>query len=223
MEHSSEPPIKRCRTTSASRRPPTRRMHSAPVFPVALLLLWLCVLLVSSPAAHADKPDRPLPADEATITEETVPGRGVAVKAVFFIDANPDAVYATLKDASRFPEFMPDTKDATIVDSGEGYHVAVFIGGTGLLEARFVMKRVFVDNERSISWTQVEGRTLALQGSWLVREEGGGSVITYRNCVDAGALIPDALVKAHLRESVPPLVASLRMRVQSVGSWKSEA
>jgi hypothetical protein len=33
----------------------------------------------------------------------------------------------------------------------------------------------------------------------------------------------DALVRAHLKESIPHLVASLRMRVQSGGSWKSEA
>jgi hypothetical protein len=101
--------------------------------------------------------------------------------------------------------------------------VADFTGSNGLIQSRFVMRRIFADHERRISWTQVEGSARDVQGSWVVKAENGGSVVTYWSVVDAGALVPDALVRAYQKDSIPPMVANLRLRVESGGTWKSEA
>jgi len=188
-----------------------------------LLLIVLILLPVSGFAAECTDACQTPAADETKITEEAAPNGKTAVKAVFFIPGDPDLVYAILKDASRFPEFMPDTKEARIIESAEDFHVADFTGSNGLIQSRFVMKRFFADRERRISWTQVEGSARDVHGSWLVRAENGGSVVTYWSVVDAGALVPDALVRAYQKESIPPMVANLKLRVQSGGTWKSEA
>jgi len=164
-------------------------------------------------------------AEGVRITEEKMPEGRVAIQAVFRIDAPPDQVYKTLRDVSRFPEFMPGTREVRILESGEGYQVASFLGDGGLLESNVVMKRILADTERRISWTLVEGRAREMKGFWLVREaeEKGGTLVTYRNYVDAGALIPGAIVREYLKKGVPPMVAALRKRVLSGGTWRSEA
>jgi ribosome-associated toxin RatA of RatAB toxin-antitoxin module len=153
-------------------------------------------------------------AEGVKVTEEKMPSGRVAIQAVFRIDAPPDRVYKTLRDASRFPEFMPGTKEVRIVESGEGYQVASFRGGSGLFESTLVMKR-----------TLVKGRVREMKGFWLVQEaeEQGVSLVTYRNYVDAGALIPDAIVREYLKKDITPMAAALRKRVLSGGTWRSEA
>ena len=160
--------------------------------------------------------------DAPVITEEPASKGKTAVKAVFFIPGDPNLVYAILKDAERFPEFMPDTLEARIIESSEDCHVAEFKGSNGLIQSRFILRRIFADHERRISWTQIEGSAKDVQGSWVVKEENGGSRVTYWSVVDAGALVPDALVRAYQKESIPPMIANLRLRVQSGGTWKSE-
>jgi ribosome-associated toxin RatA of RatAB toxin-antitoxin module len=156
------------------------------------------------------------------ISEEKTAGGKTALKAIFFIHGEPDLVYEILKDASRFPEFMPDTLEAKIIESGADFHVAGFTGSNGLIQSRLVMRRIFADHERRISWTQVEGSAREVQGSWVVKAENGGSTVTYWSFVDAGALVPDGLVRAYQKDSIPPMVANLRLRVHSGGNWKSE-
>jgi ribosome-associated toxin RatA of RatAB toxin-antitoxin module len=200
---------------------------SASLREIMVLLLFVVHFLLPSAGYAAECTDAcqvpAASANEPTITEEKAANGKTAVKAVFFVPGEPDLVYGILKDASRFPEFMPDTLEARIIESAEDYHVADFRGSNGLIQSRFVMRRIFADQERRISWTQVEGNARDVKGSWVVQAENGGSVVTYWSVVDAGALVPDALVRAYQKESIPPMVANLRLRVESGGTWKSEA
>jgi len=199
-------------------------MHNSTVSEFLVFLVMVVHLLLPVPGLAQECADAcQMPAtDGPRITEETAPNGKTAVKAVFFIPGDPNLVYAILKDASRFPEFMPDTLEARIIESAEDYHVADFTGSNGLIQSRFVMRRIFADHERKISWTQVEGSAREVQGSWVVKAENGGSTVTYWSVVDAGALVPDGLVRAYQKDSIPPMVANLRLRVHSGGTWKSE-
>ena len=194
-----------------------------------MFLSWLAVLSLSfmSLAPHqglCSQSDTASLAEGVTVTEEKMPGGRIAIQAVFRIQARPDQVYRTLRDVSRFPEFMPGTREVRILESGEGYQVAGFLGDGGLSGSTVVMRRELADTERRISWTLVEGRARELQGFWLVQEseEQGGSLVTYSNYVDAGVLVPGAIVRERLKKDIPPLVAALRKRVLSGGTWRSE-
>lgn len=197
---------------------------SASLREIMVLLLFSVHLLLPLPGLASECPDAcktSIP-DDVKISEEKAANGKTAVRAVFFIHGDPNLVYAVLKDAARFPEFMPDTLEARIIESTEDSHVAEFKGSNGLIQSRFVLRRIFADHERRISWTQIEGIARDVQGSWEVKAENGGSRVTYWSVVDAGALVPDALVRAYQKESIPPMIANLRLRVLSGGTWKSE-
>jgi ribosome-associated toxin RatA of RatAB toxin-antitoxin module len=192
-------------------------------------LRWLAVLCFSfiSLAPHqglCSQSDTTSLAEGVKITEEKMSGGRIAIQAVFRIDAPPDQIYRILRDVSRFPEFMPGTREVKILESGEGYQVASFLGDGGLLGSAVVMRRELADPERRISWTLVEGRARELKGFWLVQEseEQGASLVTYLNYVDAGVLVPGAIVRECLKKDIPPMVVALRKRVLSGGTWRSE-
>jgi ribosome-associated toxin RatA of RatAB toxin-antitoxin module len=198
------------------------------VRPKALRWLGVLCFTLMSVAPHqglCSRSDTASRAEGVKVTEEKIPGGRIAIQAVFRIDAPPDQVYKTLRDASRFPEFMPGTKEVRILESGDGYQVASFLGGSGLFESTVVMKRTLADTERRVSWTLVKGRVREMTGFWLVQEaeEQAVSLVTYRNYVNAGALIPDGIVREYLKRDIPPMVAALRKRVLSGGTWRSEA
>jgi len=160
-----------------------------------------------------------------TVTEEKMEGGRVAIRAVFRIEAQPRTVYETLKDIAEFPEFMPDTKEVQILESGPGYHIANVLTENGLLLTRIVLKRIFSEAEYRISWYQVEGQAREVDGFWLVKgdREEEGSVVTFQSYVDAGPLIPKVVVREQIKKSICPMVASIEKRIESGGTWKSKS
>ena len=195
--------------------------RSANVWLSVQALLFLFVALSPSPVLCL----RPTEEDSSiTITEERMDGGRIAVKAVFRIQGRPDQVYETLRDVSGFPEFMPGTREVRILESGPGYHIASIVGEKGIFQSTSVMRRIFSEDEHRISWYQVEGQARAIDGFWVVEGENDReeSLVTYQTYVDGGALVPDSIVREHIRKGIPPMVASLQKRVESGGTWKSE-
>jgi uncharacterized membrane protein len=193
-----------------------------------LALAWVFCLgmiallpLSSNGASEEDETSR----TAITVTEEKMEGGRVAVRAVFQIEARPETVYETLKEIAEFPEFMPDTKDVQILESGPGYHIANVLSKNGPLENRIVMKRVFLEAEYRISWHQVEGQAKEAEGFWLVKgdKDGEGSIVTFQSYVDAGPLIPKSIVRDQIKKSISPMVASIEKRIESGGTWKSKS
>jgi len=162
--------------------------------------------------------------EKGQLSAERMADGRTAVKAIFRIAASPAAVYETLRDAARFPEFMPDTREVRILEAGPGYQIAYFWGGEGLVESKLTLKREYDDRRQRISWNLVKGRPRAVTGFWQVEEQtaGQGAVITYVNHVDAGAWIPDTIARAFIRKDIDQMAENLRKRVLSGGVWKSE-
>jgi len=156
--------------------------------------------------------------------EKTVNGK-TAVKATFRMEAKPEIVYVTLRDTSSFPEFMPNAKKVQVLESGAGYQIIRFLGSSSFWKSDVIIKQIFDDTDRHISWTLIKGnKARAVDGFWRVETERNsqGSFVTYLNYVDAGALIPDFIVRHFLRNDISQMVANLRKRVNSYGVWKSK-
>lgn len=191
---------------------PARRCLSTVVaFGILLLLLCFCAT-----GATAE-----LPADSAAgsirVWEEADADGRTWVKAEFSVAAPPAAVFAVLLDAERFPEFMPEVKEAKVLEAGEGFQVVRFRAGTGLLESRHVLRRLFDRGQGWISWTLVEGRPRALEGRWQIdaAADGAGSRVRYAAHIDPGFLIPGAVVRHFQRRTVPEMIANLQRRVET--------
>jgi ribosome-associated toxin RatA of RatAB toxin-antitoxin module len=196
---------------------------AGPLALAGVFCLGLIALLPFSSYGTPEEDEKPRTAIQ--VTEERMEGGRVAVRAAFRIEARPKTVFATLRDVVDFPEFMPDTIEVQILESGPGYHIARILSENGLLLTRVVMKRMFSEVEYRISWHQLEGQAKEVEGFWTVKEdkERAGSIVTFHSYVDAGPLVPKAIVREHIKKSISPMVASIEKRIESGGTWKCKS
>lgn len=191
------------------------------------MMLVLCLFsAISADYSFAETSKRPpiAASQDVQISNERMADGKTAIKAIFRINAAPGAVYETLRDATRFPEFMPDTREVRIEETGPGYQIAYFHGGEGLFESNITLKRAYDDRSCRISWSLVKGRPRAVTGFWQIEKasDGSGAVVTYVNHIDAGTWIPDAIARAFIRKNISQIAENLRKRVLSGNTWKSE-
>lgn len=192
----------------------------------SLMFLLYMVSALSADYSFAQSSGRsPVPdAQEVQLSNERMPDGKNAIKAIFRITAAPVDVFETLRDATRFPEFMPDTREVRIVENGPGYQIAYFHGGEGLFESDITLKREYDNRSCRISWSLVKGRPRAVSGFWQIDKgpDENSAVVTYVNHIDPGAWIPDAVARAFIRRNINQIAENLRKRVCSGGIWKSE-
>ena len=197
-------------------------MKRAKIAAAMLALSWA----VQAPSA-AEGPAFSLEAlksGQALITDEVKPGGKTWVTAIFWLKTEPDAVFRILRDVEHHPEFMPEVKEARIVERGPGYHVAHFRAGEGFFASEHTLKRVYDEPERRISWSLVQGRPKDLSGYWHVQQspDGVGSLVTYSAYIDVGVLVPDVLTRYFAKRTVPLMIDNLRKRSESGGRWQSD-
>ena len=147
-----------------------------------------------------------------------------AVTAVFVLKADPELVYATLRDVEKFPEFMPGSADVEILEKGDSYQIVKFSGSRGLFSADIVMKRIIDDKNKRIEWCLVDGPPREVSGYWYVEKDkkNGSVLVHYSNHVNAGMLIPGFMVRKILFEDIQKMVPNILKRVKSGGTWMSE-
>ena len=147
-----------------------------------------------------------------------------ALRASFLVRGDADAVYTTLRDAAKFPEFMPNTDEVTVLEQAEDHQIVSFKGSSGLFKSEVVLRRVADDRSRRISWSLVRGSLTSSDGFWAVEHDTmcGASRVNYSNTVDAKLPVPGSLVRSFLRKSIEDTAVSLRKRVSSNGTWQSE-
>lgn len=197
------------------------------ISPVRTWLLCLLILLTHlSPSfgeAAASSSHAPPQEESMTIIDQTTPDGRAEVRAVFRLKAAPNTVYETLRDPSQFPEFMPNSRDVQILESGEDYQVVQIWGTNNLMGRSVTAKRVYHDVELRISWSLVESRLKSGNGYWHVKAtpDKKGSIVTYWNSVEAGALVPDTITRIFLRRHIEKAAENIQRRIDSGGIWKS--
>jgi ribosome-associated toxin RatA of RatAB toxin-antitoxin module len=147
-----------------------------------------------------------------------------AMRATFLVRGDADAVYTTLRDAEKFPEFMPNTDEVTVLERAEDHQIVSFKGSSGLFKSEVILRRVADNRSRRISWSLVRGSLKSSEGFWAVEHDTtcGASRVTYSNTVNAKLPVPTRLVHSFLRTSIEDTAVSLRRRVASNGTWQSE-
>jgi ribosome-associated toxin RatA of RatAB toxin-antitoxin module len=191
-----------------------------------VILFLACMMLNLSPAwgNEADAASKfPSVYEKPQIHNETSPDGTPGIRAYFQVEAETDVIYQTLCDSTRFPEFMPDSREVCILESGPNYQIGCFSGVVGFINSKLTLKRVCDDATHCISWSMLEGIPRSMTGYWLIENEPNskGSLVTYVSYVDAGPLLPDGVVRNLLRSNINQTVANLRKRVKSDGTWMS--
>ena len=147
-----------------------------------------------------------------------------ALRASFLVRGDADAVYEILRDAEKFPEFMPNTDEVQVLEQAGDHQIVSFKGSSGLFKSEVVLRRVADNCSRRISWSLVRGSLKSSEGFWAVEHDTmcGASRVTYSNTVDAKLPVPGSLVRSFLQKSIDDTAVNLRKRVASNGTWQSK-
>ncbi len=194
----------------------------------ALVINLFCMSLIDSGAllCHATPDTAAPPAcdDGVYFSRRVEPDARTALRATFLVEGNVDDVYRTLRDAERFPEFMPGTHEVIVLEDNADFQIVSFKGGRGLFATEVVLQRTSDDHLRRISWSLVRGSLKSSDGFWNVEPDTvcGASRVTYSNIVDAKLPLPTRVIHSFLRSSIEETAECLRLRVASGDVWQSD-
>lgn len=148
----------------------------------------------------------------------------MALQATFLVNGNADDVYRALRDAEKFPEFMPGTEEVEVLEKTDVFQIVLFKGSSGPFSAEVVLRRVADDCRRRITWSLVRGSLKSSDGFWAVENDNecGASRVTYSNAVESKLPVPARLIHSFLRGSIEDTAVNLRRRIASGGIWQSE-
>jgi len=188
-----------------------------------------CLLLIVPGALHcraAQTTSVPAACDDSVYFSRSVePDARTALRASFRVHGDVDDVYRTLRDAERFPEFMPGTHEVVVLEDSAEFQIVSFKGGCGLFATEVVLRRTSDDQQRRISWSLVRGSLKSSDGFWEVEPDAhcGAALVTYSNIVDAKLPLPTRVIHSFLRRNIEETAECLRQRIASNGVWQSDA
>jgi hypothetical protein len=169
--------------------------------------LWSCVLALSlavpaaaEPKARGGHAAAPFSAQE----RDTLHAGGMISRALRFqhdggryvggvsyqvVDARPELVLAALSDVSNWPEALPRTKSARLIESRDGLSRVELVQGSSLVDARYTVVLDRADAETIRFWLDPAAPhdIHDVWGFFRVRElPGGRSLITVGAALDLG-------------------------------------
>jgi hypothetical protein len=116
-------------------------------------------------------------------------GRYVGGVSYQVVDARPELVLAALSDVSNWPEALPRTKSARLVESRDGLPRVELVQGGALVDARYTVVLDRADNETIRFWldSSAPHDIHDVWGYFRVRAlPGGRSLITVGAALDLG-------------------------------------
>jgi ribosome-associated toxin RatA of RatAB toxin-antitoxin module len=140
------------------------------------------------------------------------------------IDAAPADVMAVIADFAAYPEWAKGVTTADVVST--------YDAGTAKGRAEQVFFKLDVspikdeytlaydwDDDRSVTWTLVEGKMLrALDGAYVLADRGDGSTeVTYRLALDVSIPLIGMLKRKGEKILIDTALKGLKKRVESLG------
>ncbi|CCQ16147.1 putative uncharacterized protein [Rhodococcus sp. AW25M09] len=103
------------------------------------------------------------------------------------VDAPPSAVMDVIADFDAYPEWVSAAKSVEVLEvgaSGRGKRVK-FVLDAGMVKDTYELEYDWAADGNSVSWNLVSGEMQKSQnGSYSLRESGGGTDVTYELTVD---------------------------------------
>lgn len=134
------------------------------------------------------------------------------------VDAPLDACYQTLLDVERYPEWIDDLKDVTVVDhDAEGRPDVVEFRAAGM--GRSTSYRLRYDHSeapRRLAWELVEGDIQqAIDGHYRLEEVDDGTKVTYELSIDLFMPVPGFVKRRAEDRIIRSALQALKARVES--------
>lgn len=133
------------------------------------------------------------------------------------IAAPIDTVWDVIADVAAYPEWTEGIEEATVLSvTDDGYpHQARFKVDAKVTEVTYTIEYSYDDYD--VHWHLVEAELLSqLDGSYLLREQDGGTHVRYQLEVDLALPLPVFMRKRAARTILEQGLRSLRTRAEEV-------
>lgn len=130
------------------------------------------------------------------------------------VDARPEMVLAALSDVANWPEALPKTKSARLVDSANGVSRVELVQGGSLVDARYALMLERADGETIRFWLD-PSRPHDIRDVWgffrVQAFPGGRSLITVGAALDLG----DGLARALFEDKIARIVLHAPQKIRA--------
>ena len=137
----------------------------------------------------------------------------------FEVAASPESVFEVISDFERYPEFLPEIREARSDRSSERSALArfdLFI----LLHVRYSIEAE-LSSPHKISWKLNESNVLEVnQGSWEIESTDTGSHVRYSVEIELKGAVPEAILERLSGNHLDAMIERFRGRIlafQSAG------
>lgn len=134
------------------------------------------------------------------------------------IDASPSEVMAVIADFGSYPTWAKGVQTADVVAEGsDGRAERVFFRlDVSPIKDEYTLSYDW-DDDRQVTWTLVEGKMLkALDGSYILRDMGGRTEVTYRLALDVAIPLIGMLKRKGEKILIDTALKGLKKRVESL-------
>ena len=150
------------------------------------------------------------------------------VSAAVRINAEPDAIWAVMRDCEHAPAFVPGLKHCRRVQSaadGSWELIEHEVKYSWLLPTIRYVFRADYQRSRRVDFRRVSGDLKDQQGVWLLEAtpDGSATTVQYQLYLDPGFWVPQALVRHSLRKDLPAVLKALRVRVEGLEAADHQA
>ena len=131
------------------------------------------------------------------------------------ITAPPERCFDALLDYESFPDWQRAVKAVEVLgldEAGRGREVEFRIDAK-VKQVRYVLRYSY-EPPGWIGWEYVEGDVKDVGGEFLLEEDGGGTLATYRLTLDAGVWMPGPVRKVLSDQVMKGAVEDLKRRVE---------
>jgi ribosome-associated toxin RatA of RatAB toxin-antitoxin module len=99
------------------------------------------------------------------------------VETTIWINAPIEKVFAIAKDSESYPEYMKAVESLSITERDGGRVVADWVGLITQfnLKVRWTQEEIWDDENTRSTFRQVKGDYDKMEGSWIFKEENGGT------------------------------------------------
>ncbi len=134
-----------------------------------------------------------------------------------FIDADPRTVMDVIADIASYPEWVSEYTETEVLETDvDGYpRVARLVLEAAVLSDTMVLEYDWPPDRMSVRWSLVSSTLLkALDGAYLLTENGAGTDVTYELSVDLLVPMIGLLKRKAERRLTETALKDLKMRVE---------
>lgn len=180
------------------------------------ILLVLPSLLIAAPCGAGELASY-------GITEAPYGAHGRSVVAHVVIKAPPQAVFDTLKDVERFPEFFPFVESARILERRENsLRVEYYAHYARFVDLKSVTERSW-DEPRHVTSSTPSGLLRGSTATWTLVPHPDGTDLHYRNSVNVTIPVPGYVASFLVNRGLPEMLENLKRRIESGNRWRKGA